>query len=45
MVLKNLMAKEGSNLKLMWVPAHDGIKGNVTADKTAKPEPGGGKYL
>jgi ethanolamine ammonia-lyase large subunit len=28
MVLKDLMAEEGSNLKLMWVPAHVGIKGN-----------------
>jgi ribonuclease HI len=36
MVLKDLMAEMGSNLKLMWVPAHVGIKGNVTADKTAK---------
>jgi hypothetical protein len=26
MVLKDLMAEEGSNLKLMWVPAHVGIK-------------------
>jgi hypothetical protein len=34
--LKDLMAEEGSNLKLMWVPAHVGIKGNETADKAAK---------
>jgi ribonuclease HI len=36
MLLKDLMAEEGSNLKLMWVPAHVGIKGNETADKEAK---------
>jgi ribonuclease HI len=36
MVLKNLMAEEGSNLKLMWVPSHVGIKGYETADKAAK---------
>jgi hypothetical protein len=30
MVLKNLMVEEGSNLKLMWVPAHEGIRGNET---------------
>jgi ribonuclease HI len=36
MVLKDLMAEEGSNLKLTWVPAHVGIKGNETADKAAK---------
>jgi hypothetical protein len=36
MVLKDLMAEEGSNLKLMWVPAHVGIKGNEMADKAAK---------
>jgi ribonuclease HI len=34
MVLRDLMAEEGSNLKLMWVPAHVGIKGNEMADKT-----------
>jgi hypothetical protein len=33
MVLKELMGEEGSNLKLMWLPAHVGIKGNETADK------------
>jgi ribonuclease HI len=33
---KDLMAEEGSNLKLIWVPAHVGIKGNETADKTAR---------
>jgi hypothetical protein len=36
MVLKDLMAEEGSNLKLMWVLAHVSIKGNETADKAAK---------
>jgi hypothetical protein len=30
------MAGEGSNLKLMWVLVHVGIKGNKTADKAAK---------
>jgi ribonuclease HI len=35
MVLKDLMAEEGSNVKLMWVPAHVEIKGNETADKAA----------
>jgi hypothetical protein len=34
MALKDLMAEEGSNLKLM--PAHVGIKGNETVDKAAK---------
>jgi hypothetical protein len=28
MILKDLMAEEGSNLKLMWVPAHVDIKDN-----------------
>jgi ribonuclease HI len=36
MILKDLMAEEGSNLNLMWVPAHVSIKGNETADKAAK---------
>jgi hypothetical protein len=36
MVLKDLMAEEGSNLKLMWVPAHVGIKVNEKADKATK---------
>jgi hypothetical protein len=36
MILKDLMTEEGSNLKLMWVPAHVGIKGNETADKAVK---------
>jgi hypothetical protein len=36
MVLKDLMAEEGSNVKLMWVPVHVEIKGNETADKVAK---------
>jgi ribonuclease HI len=36
MVLIDLMAEEGSNLKLMWVPAHVGIKRNETTGKAAK---------
>jgi ribonuclease HI len=32
----NLLAEEGKNLKLMWVPAQTGIKGNESADKAAK---------
>jgi ribonuclease HI len=36
MALKDLMAEECSNLKLMWVSAHVGIKGNETVDKAAK---------
>jgi hypothetical protein len=39
MVLKDLMAEEGSKLKLMWVSAHVGIKGNETADKATQEEP------
>jgi ribonuclease HI len=41
------MSEEGSNLKLMWVPAQVGIKGNETVDKAAKEalNPGGGQYL
>jgi hypothetical protein len=35
MVLKDVMAEEGSNLKLIWAPAHVGIKGNETAAKEA----------
>jgi hypothetical protein len=33
MILKDLMTEEGSNLKLMWVPAHVGIKGNETLNQ------------
>jgi ribonuclease HI len=33
--LKDLMAEEGNNIKLMWVPAHTGIKGNEEADEAA----------
>jgi hypothetical protein len=36
MILKDLTAEEGSNLKLMWVPAHVDIKGNETAYKAEK---------
>jgi ribonuclease HI len=36
MVLKDVLAEEGSNLKLTWVHAHVDIKGNETADKAAK---------
>jgi hypothetical protein len=32
----NLLAEEGEDLKLMWVPAHNGIEGNASADKAAK---------
>jgi ribonuclease HI len=31
-----LLAEEGSNLRLMWVPSHMSITGNKRADKTAK---------
>jgi hypothetical protein len=45
--LSNIVAQEetltrgglegaGSNLKLMWMPAHVGIKENETTDKAAK---------
>jgi ribonuclease HI len=34
--LKDLMAEEGNNLKLTWIPAHTGIKGNEEADEAAK---------
>jgi ribonuclease HI len=34
--MKDLLAEEGSNLRLMWVPAHTGITGNERADKAAK---------
>jgi ribonuclease HI len=33
---KDLLAEEGSNLRLMWVPSHMGITGNERADKAAK---------
>jgi hypothetical protein len=36
MVLKDVMAEEGSNLKLMLWPAHVSIKGNKTVEKAAK---------
>jgi ribonuclease HI len=34
--LKDLLAEEGSNLRLMWVPSHMGITGNECAHKAAK---------
>jgi ribonuclease HI len=34
--LKNLLAEEGSSLRLMWVPAHSGVTGNERADKAAR---------
>jgi ribonuclease HI len=34
--LKDVLAEEGSNLRLMWVPSHMGITGNEHADKAAK---------
>jgi hypothetical protein len=34
--LKNLLAEEGSNLRLMWVPSDMGITGNERANKVAK---------
>jgi ribonuclease HI len=33
--LEDLLTEEGSNLRLMWVPAHTGITGNERADKAA----------
>jgi ribonuclease HI len=33
--LKDLLAEEGSNLRLMWVPSHMDITGNERADKAA----------
>jgi ribonuclease HI len=33
--LKDLLAEEGSNLRLMWVPFHMGIMGNERADKAS----------
>jgi ribonuclease HI len=34
--LKDLMAEEGNNLKLVWVLVHTEIKGNEEADEAAK---------
>jgi hypothetical protein len=41
--LKNHLAEEGSNLKLMWVSAYVGMKGNERADNFSKrsAKPGG----
>jgi hypothetical protein len=38
--LKDLMTEEGNNLKLMWVPAHTGIKGNEEAAKESLEQEG-----
>jgi ribonuclease HI len=32
----NLLAEEGEDLKVMWVPRHTGIEGNESANKAAK---------
>jgi ribonuclease HI len=34
--LKDLLAEERANLKIMWIPAHVGIGGNECADRAAK---------
>jgi ribonuclease HI len=34
--LKDLLAEERPNLKIMWIPAHVGIGGNERADRAAK---------
>jgi hypothetical protein len=34
--LKDLLAKEDSNLRLMWVPSYMGITDNELPDKAAK---------
>jgi ribonuclease HI len=34
--LKDLLAEERVNLKIIWIPAHVGIGGNERADKAAK---------
>jgi hypothetical protein len=34
--LKDLLAEERANLKIMWIPIHVGIGGNERADRAAK---------
>jgi ribonuclease HI len=34
--LKDLLAEERANLKIMCIPAHNGIGGNERADRAAK---------
>jgi ribonuclease HI len=34
--LKDLLAEERPNLKIIWIPAHVGIGGNEHADRSAK---------
>jgi ribonuclease HI len=34
--LKDLLAEERANLRIMWIPAHVGIGGNERADRAAK---------
>jgi ribonuclease HI len=34
--LKDLLAEERANLKIMWIPAHVGIGGNERANRVAQ---------